>query len=619
MDGHGIGERLARSLEGLGQRCVRVFMRGDAPTAVDREFEIDPASPNAWDDLLQQLLASDRRPRHVVHLWTLDPNSDDADANGPDNGSIDRGFYALLHMGQAIIRANVTDPVKLWLISNELHALSSCERIVPEKTMALGPCLVLPQEHANFRSCSLDVDTAALQDPDAAGLADLLVAEFLAGRGDPAILYRGRERWRQVYEPIAIGAEPQGRSPMREGGVYLILGGLGRLGLLIAEHLARTHGAKLVLTSREALPPREEWPSIIAKAAELDPAARRLAKLIELETLGAELLVRPLDMPDPRQLVLILEEATSRFGAIHGVIHAAGVQEHTPILGADRESCEHVFAPKVRGLFDLEEALRGREIDFCLLTSSLSPILGGLGFVAYSASNLLLDAFAERVRRNGAPWRSINWEGWHRTDLADAAAAPATGFGGDLTRLVMTDDEVADCFRRAVAAGERAPRLIIATGDLEQRVDQWVKLQSVPHGRKGKPVDPTGAASAPPTMRADYVAPRDEMEETIVEIARSILGIEDIGVHDHFFEMGGSSLLAVQLISAIRERYQQQLPLRALFDRPTIAGIVEVIREGLNRDEDMLEISSLLEEIETLDEEEVQRRLSEAEGVTESA
>jgi acyl carrier protein len=320
-----------------------------------------------------------------------------------------------------------------------------------------------------------------------------------------------------------------------------------------------------------------------------------------------------LDLNEPRQMRVVVEDAVRQFATIDGVIHAAGLQEHTPLITTSRADCERMFASKVRGLFALEEALHGRDIDFCLMTSSLSPILGGLGFVAYSAANLFMDAFSQQVRQSRhSPWRSINWEAWHRIELTEDSVEESTGrLGAEMAQLVMSDNEVIDCFQRALAI-EETPQLVIATGDLELRTNQWIRLESLEEKREEKSSPSDSPGYSRPKLQSDFVAPRDEIERTIVEVGRSVLGIEEIGIYDNFFEMGGSSLLAVQLMSRLREAFQQQISLSALFERPTIAGLAEVIRNGQPHEENLLEISRLLAEIENLDNDEIQGRLADA-------
>jgi acyl carrier protein len=222
-----------------------------------------------------------------------------------------------------------------------------------------------------------------------------------------------------------------------------------------------------------------------------------------------------------------------------------------------------------------------------------------------------MDAFAHFVReQKQLPWRSINWEGWHREVLADGMHEESVGsFGVELAQLVMTDEEVAQCFQRVLPLTSLG-QLIIATGDLQQRINQWIKLESL----KEKATREAGPSASPghsrPKLQSSYFPPRDKVERTIVDVGRSVLGIEDIGIYDNFFEMGGSSLLAVQLVSRLRDAFQQQIPLSVLFERPTVAGLAEVIRAKEPEQEKIDEITRLLAEIEQLDDEQIKRRLA---------
>lgn len=613
MDEDRIGEQLIKRLEHLGQSCVRVLPGEQMLRVSDRDFRINPTSPADYETLVADLLQSNLKPERIVHLWTVGRVVKEQPERAPDESLIERGFYSLLFLTQAIAKANFISPAKLWLISNQMHNLSGEESIVPEKAMALGPCKVIPQEHTNIRCYSIEVKLPRPESAEEEALADHLIAEFFDTNPEPMAAYRGEFRWLQSYEPVRVDANPDGRLPLRAGGVYLILGGLGRFGLLIAKYLAETHQAKLILTARDAMPPRGQWDEIAVHADEQNQTAHRIGKVRELEALGSEVVIATLDFTERRQIRVVVEEAARRFGTINGVIHTAGLQEHTTLLTASRTDCERMFTSKVRGLFALEEVLRGRDMDFCLMTSSLSPILGGLGFVAYSAANLFMDAFVQYVRQSRhTRWRSINWEGWHRRELTPDSVKESIGsFGAEMEQLVMSDDEVIDCFQRALAIPE-TPQVVIATGDLKLRTDQWIRLESLQEKRSEKSGETPSPGYSRPKLQSDFVAPRDEVERTIVEVGRSVLGIEEIGVYDNFFEMGGSSLLAVQLVSRLREAFQQQISLRSLFERPTVAGLAEIIREGQPREENLIEISSLLAEIENLDDDEIQGRLADA-------
>ena len=118
---------------------------------------------------------------------------------------------------------------------------------------------------------------------------------------------------------------------MRQNGVYLITGGLGDLGLAVAEHLAARHQAALVLISRTPLPPREEWSRILAAAEDQNRQVRMIRGVERIEAAGGQVIVGAADVCDLAEMQAVVREAYEKFGVIHGVIYAAGVSGNTPI------------------------------------------------------------------------------------------------------------------------------------------------------------------------------------------------------------------------------------------------------------------------------------------------
>ncbi|MGE3435688.1 MAG: amino acid adenylation domain-containing protein [Blastocatellales bacterium] len=107
----------------------------------------------------------------------------------------------------------------------------------------------------------------------------------------------------------------------------------------------------------------------------------------------------------------------------------------------------------------------------------------------------------------------------------------------------------------------------------------FVELEAMPLTLNGK-VD-RRALPAPdktrPELKAEFVAPRTPAEERLAAICAEVLGLERVGVHDHFFDLGGHSLLATQVVSRVRQAFEIELPLRSLFETPTVAGLAENI------------------------------------------
>ncbi len=439
-DGQGLGERLAGRLAAAGQRVARVEC-GTAGERCERRGEalwrLAPADREGYDQLLREVMASGGAPRHVVHLWCVGGEAPGADWELRSQELEDRAFWSLLYLAQACGRQGLTTPLALLAVASGLHRVRGEERrLCPEKATLLGPVLVIPREYPHIRAACIDVElpaaasaaapatAAAAADLDSAldELAARLAAEAAGPLPDAVVALRGDQRLAREFEPARIEASPPERLRLRTGGVYLVTGGLGGIGLTFAEFLARDHQAKLALLGITALPPRDDWESWVAEHGERHRTSQRIRKVQELESAGAEVLVIACDVADAAQVEAALASVRERFGAIHGVIHAAGLAGGGVIQLKAAHTAAAVLAPKRRGTRCLEAALRGTPLDFMVLCSSTIALAGGLGQVDYCAANSFLDAFAHAAAAaGGPPTVSINWGAWEEVGMAVAS------------------------------------------------------------------------------------------------------------------------------------------------------------------------------------------------------
>ncbi|MBI1790827.1 MAG: SDR family oxidoreductase [Acidobacteria bacterium] len=593
-DAGGLGARLVERLKEMGCDATSVTAAARFARHDDHSFSIDVGARGDYQALLDDLRAAGRLPDFIVHLWGVTPNAPKSLA-----AMQTRGFYSLLYLAQSLGATGDGSPVEIGVVANHLHEVLEGDKICPGKATVLGISKVIPQEHPRITCRTIDAGTVR----DKERTVDLLLAEFTRERFASVVAYRGNRRWAQTFEPMRLDETPEAPSLLRKNGVYLITGGLGNIGLTLAKYLARTVQAKLVLAGRSAFPEPPEWDAWIASHDETDAVSRKIRSLRELEELGAEVMTASADVSDARRLKELVDRAVARFGQIHGVIHGAGRtsdDSFCPMAEADREMCERHFQPKAHGLLALEKALDGIRPDFYLQLSSLSAVLGGLGFAAYASANAFLDALSVQRNQEGeVPWISVNWDGW---DFSEEAA---------LSNYLLPH-EGAEAFHRILHCRPRQP-VVVSTQDLESRVEQWLNLTSVR--------EPKEAAGAPetahsrPNLSSAYTAPRNPTEETIAGIWQQLLGLEKVGVHDNFFELGGHSLLGIQLVFRLRAAFQIEVSPHRLFEAPTIAELAESIdRERKAPELDEKGMAELLELVEGLSESEVREMLARQEG-----
>ena len=331
--------------------------------------------------------------------------------------------------------------IEIGIVSDCLHCIHGEPVADPVCATLLGPTRVIPKELPGLTCRGIDIDLGT-QGP--AQAADQIIAELCTPFRESVVAMRRGERWIESLEPAELRSSVNfGR--LRKNGVYLITGGLGDLGLVIAEELAREFEARLVLLGRTPLVPAQEWRHALKSSDTPDRLKPRIAKLVELESLGAEILYIPCDVSRRNEMKRAIDTARARFGAIHGVIHAAGVIDDGPLLIKSRASAASVLDPKVKGTLVLIDVLtaamadttHNEPLDFIALFSSVSSLSAPAGQVDYIAANSFLNAFA--ASRRDVRVVAINWDAWRDVGMAARASTAHPLLG---RRLVDTGSEI---------------------------------------------------------------------------------------------------------------------------------------------------------------------------------
>jgi NAD(P)-dependent dehydrogenase (short-subunit alcohol dehydrogenase family)/acyl carrier protein len=370
----------------------------------------------------------------------------------------------------------------------------------------------------------------------------------------------------------------------------LITGGLGGISLTLAEYLAQSHRARIALVGRTALPARGEWDRWIESHGDDDATSRRIGRVRALEAAGAEVLLLSGDVTDPAQMRSAVAAVLDRFGALHGVIHAAGVAGGGILQLKTREAADRVLAPKLRGTRALASAVQDLSLDFMLLCSSVNALTGGPGQIDYCAANAFLDAFARYRTTSGQGYTvSVNWATWAEVGMAVETDVPqAMKAEREFSlRYGIKPAEGADAFTRVLSSG--LSQVLVHTYDLRpfadairRRLEQQLNApegSSRPssNGQPAASAAKVAAKHARPSLRTVYEPPVTETQIAVAEIWRELLGIEQVGLNDDFFELGGHSLLATQVVSRIQNRFKIHVPLRSLFEAKTVAALADRI------------------------------------------
>jgi phthiocerol/phenolphthiocerol synthesis type-I polyketide synthase E len=559
-DEAGIGARLARRLRARGH-TVAVAEPGEGFARVgDSAYTVRPGSATDLAALREALDAADARPAHVVQLWGIGPAAaDDVDAAHA------RGYAGVAALAAAFAR-DAGDALRVTVVTEGVQALPGGEAVSPARAAVLGAAAALPREHPHVTCRTVDVRVRAGGEER---LADQLLAEVTAPADEAETVLRGPARWVRGWEPSPAAGDVDG---LRQGGAYLFSGVLTATGWVLVEHLTARRDARVALVVDPDLPEREAWEAYLASASPHAPLAHTVAWLRGAEERGvAPLLLRaPLD--DAGALRAAFERARAELGGVHGIVHAPALgaaAEYAPLVETAPGAAAAELARIDRELEALRAATAGMELDFVLLQSS-AVAAGGSGMGGAAAAYALVDAWAQRVAAEGGPWTSIAWDRW-RMD-GDAGAASGEG--------ILPAEGVRAFARLAAMAGE--PRAVVSPRHPAARTARPASAGEEDAGHELHPRPALGEEYHPPTTAA---------EERLVAVWRELFGIRDIGVRDDFFQLGGHSLLGMQLVSRIRTLFTVELPLAAVFEAPTISALADVIDEAI-----LMEVDALSEE-----------------------
>lgn len=417
-DGEGVGSAMAHQIRDLGEQVILV-RRGDAFESVDANtWVIRSGVADDYHALLGSLRQAARVPSRIVHLWNV------AAAHGlPEFETLDESqalaFYSPLFLEQALVKHNVIDGVRLVVAASGVFDVAGEGVLDPVRALAIGPARVWGREFPGAQGRFVDVDLPATAD-QVDILAANLIAETRLGTAETLAAYRNGYRWVESFEQVPLADKDGLGTVSREGGVYLISGGLGGLGLIVAQRIAEAMaGATLILTHRAPMLDRGEWDAWLSDHTGNDTTSERIRGIRALESAGANVVAVQADSGDMAAMGAVVDDAVARFGAIHGVVHAAGVAGSGIISLKTPEMAADVLNAKVRGTMILDQLFQDKDLDFFVLFSSISSILGEAGRVDYCAANSFMDAVAQSLRAK-RPWSavSIDWPSWAEIGMA---------------------------------------------------------------------------------------------------------------------------------------------------------------------------------------------------------
>jgi acyl transferase domain-containing protein/acyl carrier protein len=465
------------------------------------------------------------------------------------------GYQLLLPLCQWAVAAHCFD---LTVLASDLFVVSGHERTDALKATLLGLTRSLPLEIAQLQVRVLESDSTA--DVDYV-VRQLMAASNLATEQE--IACRGLQKFVLTQQPIPVVKV----ATRCTNGIALITGGLGGIGLALAKQLAAA-GYALILQTRQTFPAAELWQELLQDQTQSTVRLQQLRVLTQLQQAGTQVLVMQADVLEPESLQSLVEQASEQLGSITLVVHAAGMAGGGLVAQLSPFQLEQTQAAKVKGTDNLLQVFARHRLTAMVLCSSLAAVLGALAQSDYSAANLYLDSIARQPQP--FPVLSLNWDAWQNTGMTRGLTLGA-GFG-------LTEQVAVQLFSQALnyALATGVSQLYCTSADwssvCRMNAETVMQLRNRLFQQK---------ASNRPALTTAFEPAASEIELKLAALWAEFLGFSQIGVFDSLFELGGDSLLAVQLLARVRQLFAINLEPAAFLAEPTIDNLAFLIETAL--------------------------------------
>ncbi len=485
---------------------------------------------------------------------------------------------SLFLLSKALMKLGVKETVKFLLVTRNAAIVSKTETVIQPLNgayMGLGRCI--EQEFANLKIKAIDVDERT----DLSVLVNELCGEDL--RTD--IAYRENTCYETQLTKHINNSANYKMSDLDQGAV-LITGGTGGLGLVMAERFAGLGVKHICLISRKQLPERAQWDAILSDG-ENKKLCDTLKGIRRVEAAGAEVLVRSANVCDAAAMGAVVEELISSYGKMTGIIHCAGVAGDGFIINKAYDTFRNVTMPKIVGTKVLDSLVGSMDLQFCILFSSMTALMGSAGQSDYTAANCYLDAYAASRVLQQRQVTALNWPAWKETGMAvdyqvDDSYVTFASVTNDMAWEYLTD-AISQQIYGVVPGNVNFGALQRVLESTPVRLSEGVRrsLERFKRKQSNAQQEQGSLSMENVTILGKGAEEYTQTEKAVATIYAGVLRLKEIDIYESFNSQGGDSMLSTEALNVLNREFGNILDVSDMFTYTTAAEMAEYIDSKL--------------------------------------
>lgn len=520
----------------------------------------------------------------ILNFMSLN-NSNEIASVTEFNLALDKGVYTLFNLTKAILESKITNNIEIISIADYGYQVTKNESVIkPHNASLYGISKVIGNEYSNLicKCIDIDVDTE---------VKDIL-AELSTNNQVPIVAYRQGVRYIEEFNISDTDNAPVKEIKIKQDGVYIITGGTGGIGLEIGKYLASIEKINLVFINRSSLPERSKWPKILEENMN-NKVCNIIKHIMDIECEGTKVILYRGDVSNESDMKGIFGDLKKKFYKIDGVIHCAGVAGDGFIIRKEKKKFEEVLLPKTLGTWLLDKMTEDQNLEFFINFSSINTLYGIPGQSDYNAANAYLDSFSEYRNKKNKRTITINWSGWKETGMAfnfkvDENKSMFKALSTE--KALKAFDNVLQRDIRKIIIGELNYEAIDTfinqytiriSDNLRSFINKKLKMKKENYQKNSRKKEEISEVVIKGKAKNNI----NEFDLKLAQIWGKVLGITEVDINDDFYDIGGDSILATDLLRYLEKEFKDLVNIVDVFTYSTIDKMSKYLNIKINKKE----------------------------------